>query len=116
MQSHMTNTLNTPIEVLEKNFPLRLRRYQLRAGSEGLGKHCGGQGVIREYEFLQDAQVSLISERRVHSPWGAMGGNAAEPGTNYLNGKVLGAKEQLSLVAGDRLRIETPGGGGWGDK
>lgn len=116
VQSHMTNTLNTPIEVLETNFPLRLRCYQLRAGSKGLGQYSGGHGVIREYEFLQDTQVSLISERRAHSPWGAMGGNAAEPGANYLNNKVLGAKEQLSLVAGDRLRIETPGGGGWGDK
>lgn len=116
VQSHMTNTLNTPIEVLEKNFPVRLQRYQLRAESEGLGQYSGGQGVIREYEFLQDTQVSLISERRLYAPWGAMGGKAAKSGANFLNNKTLGSKEQLSLSAGDRLRIETPGGGGWGDE
>ena len=114
IQSHMTNTLNTPIEVLETNFPLRLQRYQLRTGSGGEGFYKGGEGVIREYEFLQDTQVSLISERRTNSPWGSSSGQSGAKGANYLNGQPIKAKQQLSLKPGDRLSIETPGGGGWG--
>ena len=114
VQSHMTNTLNTPIEVLEKDFPLRLRRYQLRPSSGGEGVTKGGLGVIREYEFLDNTQVSLITERRLQAPWGAQGGGSGLSGANYLNGKEMRGKCQLELEAGDRLRIESPGGGGFG--
>ncbi len=114
MQSHMTNTLNTPIEVLEQNFPLRLRRYQLRKDSGGKGLNSGGVGVVREYEFLEDAQVSLISERRRYSPWGLQAGGSGMPGANFLNEQPIGGKQQIEIRKGDRLRIETPGGGGWG--
>ena len=112
--SHMTNTLNTPIEVLESNFPLRLRAYRLRTGSGGEGQNEGGEGVIREYEFLEKTEVSLISERREHQPWGLDGGSAGMAGANYLNDENIGGKKQLSMKPSDRLRIETPGGGGWG--
>lgn len=116
LQSHMTNTLNTPIEVLETEFPLRLRTYRLREGSGGEGVFPGGEGVIREYEFLHPTRLSLISERRRHAPWGLCGGSSGAMGANFLNGEPIAGKKQLQLVAGDRLRIETPGGGGWGDK
>lgn len=116
VQSHMTNTLNTPIEVLEHNFPLRLRKYKLRSDSGGKGKNTGGEGVIREYEFLENTQVSLISERRRYRPWGLAGGKPGKPGANFLNGSPIGGKQQIKLHNGDRLRIETPGGGGWGYK
>jgi N-methylhydantoinase B len=114
IQSHMTNTLNTPIEVLESNFPLRLQAYRLRKESGGEGRHSGGEGVVREYEFLDTTQVSLISERREHRPWGLQGGGSGNSGANYLNGKAIAGKQQIQMKAGDRLRIETPGGGGWG--
>ena len=116
VQSHMTNTLNTPIEVLEKDFPLRLRRYQLRTGSGGYGVNEGGLGVIREYEFLANTQVSLITERRSHRPWGAKGGSPGRSGANYLNDRQIPGKCQLELEAGDRLRVESPGGGGFGKR
>lgn len=114
VQSHMTNTLNTPIEVLEQNFPLRLRKYKLRCDSGGIGKNAGGEGVVREYEFLENTQVSLISERRRHSPWGLAGGGSGKRGANFINDRPIGGKQQIELHKGDRLRIETPGGGGWG--
>lgn len=114
IQSHMTNTLNTPTEVLESNFPLRLISYRLRNNSGGDGRFVGGQGVIREYEFLEKTAVSLISERREHAPWGLNGGAAGLAGANYLNGLSVAGKQQLQMEIGDRLRIETPGGGGWG--
>lgn len=114
IQSHMTNTLNTPIEVLESNFPLRLRSYRLRKNSGGEGQYHGGEGVIREYEFLESTQVSLISERREHQPWGLQGGSSGKAGANYLNGQAIAGKQQIEMKPGDRLRIETPGGGGWG--
>ena len=113
--SHMTNTLNTPIESLEMHFPLRVRRYARRRDSGGAGQHRGGDGVIREYEFLDRAQVTLLTERRVLAPWGLAGGGAGAPGRNSLNGRALPAKTTFAVEAGDRLRIETPGGGGWGE-
>jgi N-methylhydantoinase B len=113
VQTHMTNTLNTPIEVLEARYPLRVRRYALRHGSGGAGQRPGGDGLIREYEFLEPAQVSLLTERRRHAPWGIAGGRPGAPGRNLLNGYELPAKCQMSVKPGDRLRIETPGGGGW---
>ena len=114
LQTHMTNTLNTPLEVLETHYPLRLRRYAIRRGSGGSGLHRGGDGIVREFEFLEPAEVSLLTERRRLAPWGLRGGGPARPGRNLLNGIELPAKHQFRVVAGDRLRIETPGGGGWG--
>jgi N-methylhydantoinase B len=111
----MTNTLNTPIEVLESRFPLRVRRYALREGSGGSGQHRGGDGLVREYEYLAPARVTLLTERRTHAPWGISGGGDGEPGKNLLNGEILLSKQELAVSAGDRLCIETPGGGGWGE-
>lgn len=115
VQTHMTNTLNTPLEVLEGRYPVRVRRYGLRRGSGGDGRRRGGDGLVREYEFLQPAHVSLLTERRRHSPWGIAGGQAGARGRNLLNDTELPPKCQIEVAAGDRLRIETPGGGGWGE-
>ena len=114
VQTHMTNTLNTPIEALEMHYPLRLRRYQLRRGSGGPGKHRGGDGLIREFEFLEAARVTLITERRRHAPWGLNGGQPGQRGINRLNGEELPAKVAIDVQAGDHLTIESAGGGGWG--
>lgn len=116
VHTHMTNTLNTPVESLEMHYPLRVRKYAVRKGSGGDGEHAGGDGVIREYEFLQPAQISLLSERRSYAPWGLQGGFDGARGENSLNGKLLPAKCTVSVEAGDRLLIKTPGGGGWGSK
>ncbi len=113
-QAHMTNTRNTPVEVLEQAYPLRVHRYALRRGSGGAGTYSGGDGLIREFEFLQPAQFSVLSERRRHAPNGADGGQAGSVGRNTLNGETLPGKCQRTVNAGDRLCIETPGGGGWG--
>lgn len=112
VQTHMTNTLNTPIEVLESHYPLRVNRYQVRHGSGGKGEHSGGDGIIREYQFLAAATVTLLTERRSTSPWPIGGAEAGQPGKNLLNSEALPAKCSRSLKAGDTLRIETPGGGG----
>jgi N-methylhydantoinase B len=114
LQTHMTNTLNTPVEVLEMTYPLRVRRYQIRRRSGGLGRHSGGDGLIREYEFLADCQVTLLSERRRNSPWGLRGGTPGQPGRNLLNQQVMPGKFNTQVRCGDVLRIETAGGGGWG--
>jgi len=114
VQSHMTNTLNTPIEVLEMNFPLRLRRYRLRDGSGGTGRHRGGDGLVREYEFLESTTVTLLTERRRHRPWGLEGGGAGAAGENRRSGVTVPAKTSFGIEAGERLVICTPGGGGWG--
>jgi len=114
VQTHMTNTLNTPIEVLEMNYPLRLRRYALRSGSGGGGWRHGGEGLVREFEFLAAAEVTLLTERRRHAPWGLAGGADGAPGENRLNGQLLPGKTTLAVKAGDRLSVATPGGGGWG--
>ncbi|CAA0080964.1 Acetophenone carboxylase delta subunit [Zhongshania aliphaticivorans] len=115
VQSHMTNTLNTPVESLEMHYPLRLRRYALREGSGGRGKYQGGLGVVREFEFLAPAQFTLLTERRSLAPWGLAGGGDGQPGMNYLNGRSLPAKVSQHAAMGDILTIETPGGGGWGE-
>jgi N-methylhydantoinase B len=110
----MSNTLNTPVEALELEFPLLVRRYALRRGSGGKGRHRGGDGVVRELEALQEMEFSLLTERRRHAPPGAAGGAAGAPGRNLLDGKELPPKASGSLRPGQRLRIETPGGGGFG--
>jgi N-methylhydantoinase B len=110
----MSNTLNTPIEALELEFPLRAVRYAVRRGSGGAGRHRGGDGVVRELEALAEMRYSLITERRRHAPPGADGGEPGAPGRNLLNGEELPAKASGGLKPGDRLRIETPGGGGHG--
>jgi N-methylhydantoinase B len=110
----MSNTLNTPIEALEREFPLRAVEYSVRRGSGGDGAHRGGDGVVRELEALAEMSFSLITERRRHAPRGAHGGGAGQPGRNSLNGEELPPKATGSLRPGDRLRIETPGGGGHG--
>ena len=114
LQTHMTNTRNTPVEVLELGFPLRVRRYARRRGSGGVGQHRGGDGIVRELEFLAPATVTMLSERRVRGPWGLAGGGPAAPGVNRLNGDVQPGKFTWKVDAGDILSIETPGGGGWG--
>src|SRR4051812_49214729 len=110
----MSNTLNTPVEALELEFPLRAVEYALRRDSGGDGEHRGGDGVVREVEALDGMSYSLLTERRRHPPRGADGGGDGSRGRNLLNGDELPPKAAGTLRAGDRLRIETPGGGGHG--
>lgn len=114
VQTHMTNTLNTPIEVLEAHYPIRIRRYAMRRGSGGAGLHPGGDGLIREFELLAPTQLTLLTERRNHAPWGLQGGATGLPGENRHNGRPLPPKVSLQAQAGDVISIHTPGGGGWG--
>ena len=110
----MSNTLNTPIEAVELEFPLRVREYSVRRGSGGAGAHRGGDGVVREYEALADMELSLLTERRRHAPPGADGGEPGARGRNLLDGEELPSKAKATLRAGSVLRLETPGGGGHG--
>lgn len=110
----MSNTLNTPIEVLEMELPVRIERYALRRQSGGEGRGTGGEGVIREMRVLEACELSLITERRRIAPLGLAGGGDGAVGVNRVNGKVVGAKVAIDLVAGDVVTIETPGGGGFG--
>ncbi|HEY4809668.1 MAG TPA: hydantoinase B/oxoprolinase family protein [Solirubrobacteraceae bacterium] len=110
----MSNTLNTPIEALEREFPLRVVEYALRHGSGGEGQHRGGDGVVRELEALTEMTFSLIAERRRHAPHGVDGGESGMPGVDLLDGRPLRSKITGILHAGQRLRVETPGGGGFG--
>jgi N-methylhydantoinase B len=114
VQTHMTNTRNTPIEVLELRFPVRIVRYSVRKASGGRGRHRGGDGIVREYEFTKPAVCTLITERRDTAPWGLAGGQDGERGVNTINNRILPGKCELTVEAGDRIKIETPGGGGWG--
>jgi N-methylhydantoinase B len=118
VHTHMTNTMNTPVEALEAYYPLIVRRYAVRRGSGGRGRHPGGDGVIREIEFLTEAEVTLLGERRRVPPWGLAGGGPGSPGRESLtrDGRRmrLPAKTTLRVRAGDRLCVETPGGGGFG--
>ncbi|HEX8075181.1 MAG TPA: hydantoinase B/oxoprolinase family protein [Thermoleophilaceae bacterium] len=110
----MSNTLNTPVEALELEFPLRAVEYSVRRGSGGEGRYAGGDGAVRELEALEDMQFSLLTERRRHAPPGADGGEPGEPGRNLVDGDELPPKAAGTLRAGQRLRVETPGGGGHG--
>ncbi|HET7208759.1 MAG TPA: hydantoinase B/oxoprolinase family protein [Terriglobales bacterium] len=119
VHTHMTNSLNTPAEALEYAYPMRVRRYSLRQGSGGSGKFRGGDGIVREIEVLCDAEVTLLAERRSRGPYGLAGGNDGAPGKAAiirLDGSVekLGGKFNTRLRKGERVRIESPGGGGWG--
>ena len=110
----MSNTRNTPVEVLEMEYPLRLTTYAVRRGSGGAGRWPGGDGVIREFEVLAPMDASVLAERRRHAPCGVGGGGAGAPGRTLVNGAPLPPKMSMALAAGDVVRIETPGGGGWG--
>lgn len=114
VQTHMTNTLNTPIESLERHYPLRVWRYALRHGSGGNGQFKGGDGLERELEFLAPAQVTLLTERRRHAPWGLAGGSNGTPGENRLNGVLVPGKTTFQARPGDRLTVASAGGGGYG--
>jgi N-methylhydantoinase B len=115
VHTNMTNTLNTPLEALEHSYPLRAVAYELREGSGGRGTHPGGDGVVRELEVLApEAWVTYFCDRRTHSPWGAAGGDEASPGRNLIDGEIVPGKVTKSVSKGTTLRIETPGGGGWG--
>jgi len=114
VHTHMTNTLNTPVEALEHAYPVRVREYRLRRGSGGRGRRRGGDGLVRDVEFLAPAEVSVVSDRRLTRPYGAAGGGPGRPGRTLLNGRVLPGKVHLRVRPGDRIRLETPGGGGYG--
>ncbi len=117
IHTHMTNSWNTPAEAFEHEYPMRVRRYEMRRGSGGAGYFRGGEGVLREIEFLAPAEVTILSDRRTRGPWGLDGGGAGSPGRNTLirGGVELPVKSKVHFdaAAGDILRIETPGGGGW---
>jgi N-methylhydantoinase B len=110
----MSNTLNTPVEALELEFPLRVVEHAIRRDSGGAGRHRGGDGLVREVEALEEMTYSLITERRRHAPPGAEGGEPGARGRNLLDGEELEPKATGTLGRGQRLRIETPGGGGHG--
>lgn len=119
VHTHMTNSLNTPIEALESALPVRVRRYSLRSGSGGHGKHKGGDGIVREIEFLTETRGSILSDRRRFAPYGLSGGEPGKPGRNEMilpsgKKKKLPSKAFFTAPKGSVLRIETPGGGGWG--
>ena len=118
VHTHMTNSLNTPAEALEYAYPLRVREYRLRKGSGGEGKQRGGDGVVREIETLVPARMSLLADRRKRRPYGLSGGEDGAAGVNVIirdkRSLKIAAKGSHELKAGDRIRIETPGGGGWG--
>ena len=119
VHTHMTNSLNTPAEALEYAYPLRVRRYSLRAGSGGQGKFRGGDGIIREIEVLTDCEVTLLADRRSRGPWGLSGGADGAPGRTFITRhdssvESMPAKFSTRLLRGERITIETPGGGGWG--
>jgi N-methylhydantoinase B len=119
VHTHMTNSLNTPAEALEYAYPLRVRKYSLRPGSGGRGKFPGGDGIIREIEVLTDCEVTLLADRRSRGPWGLSGGADGAPGKTFItrhDGSVepMPAKFSTRLRKGERIAIETPGGGGWG--
>ena len=120
IHSHMTNTRITDPEVLERRYPVLLRQFILREGSGGNGRWNGGDGIVREFEFLKPLQVSILSERRVFAPFGMFGGEPGKRGVNLLIKKgserviSLGGKSEFSVQPGDRVIIMSPGGGGFG--
>jgi N-methylhydantoinase B len=121
VHTHMTNSLNTPVEALEYAYPFRVTRYSLRPESGGAGKYRGGDGIVREIEMLCDADVTLLADRRLRGPYGLRGGNDGSPGRNMIvrhdgTEALIPAKGSARLKKGERIRIESPGGGGWGSR
>ncbi len=121
IHTHMTNSWNTPIEAFEHEYPVHIRAYRIRGGSGGEGIHAGGDGIVRELQFLEDVDLTVLSDRRSRGPYGLAGGNDGAPGRNEVvsaSGVKSGipAKARVSLRKNDTLRIESPGGGGWGAK
>jgi N-methylhydantoinase B len=120
VHTNMTNTMNTPVEALEYAYPFRVLRYEYRRGSGGAGKFHGGDGLVRQIELLGPAQVTLLTDRRKFGPYGLHGGNPGAKGRNALvqqnSGTELPGKCNIQTEAGAVLWIETPGGGGWGEK
>jgi 5-oxoprolinase (ATP-hydrolysing) len=114
VHTHMTNTRITDAEVLETRFPVRVLEFSLRPGSGGAGRFAGGDGLVRELEFLAPLSVSLLSDRRRSVPFGLEGGAPGAPGLNRLNGELLPGRVERRVQPHDRLRVETPGGGGYG--
>jgi N-methylhydantoinase B len=119
VHTHMTNSLNTPAEALEYAYPVRLWRYSFRTGSGGRGLHTGGDGIVREIELLTDAQISLLADRRSRGPYGLSGGADGAPGRTTIvrqggSEEELLGKTSVRLRSGERVRVESPGGGGWG--
>jgi N-methylhydantoinase B/oxoprolinase/acetone carboxylase alpha subunit len=118
VHTHMTNSWNTPVEAFEHQFPARIRRYKVRAGSGGAGRHRGGDGVIKEFEFLTPVEITLLSDRRERGPYGLGGGGAGKAGRNSIQEggrrRSVPGKVKLEADSGAVLRVETPGGGGWG--
>jgi len=119
VHTHMTNSLNTPAEALEYAYPIRLRQYSLRSKSGGAGLHTGGEGIVREIEVLTDAQVTLLADRRSRGPYGLAGGADGAPGRTLIirndgSAEEIPGKTSVRLRSGERVRIESPGGGGWG--
>ena len=119
VHTHMTNSLNTPAEALEYAYPVRLRQYSFRSQSGGAGLHTGGDGIVREIEVLTDAQVTLLADRRSRGPYGLAGGADGAPGRTLIirrdgSAEEIPGKTSVRLRSGERVRIESPGGGGWG--
>jgi N-methylhydantoinase B len=119
VHTHMTNSLNTPAEALEYAYPIRLRQYSLRPGSGGAGLHTGGDGIVREIEVLTDAQVTLLADRRSRGSYGLAGGADGSPGRTVIvrrdgSAETIPGKTSIRLRSGERVRIQSPGGGGWG--
>ncbi len=112
--THMTNSWNTPVEAFEHLYPVRIRRYGLRRASGGAGRFRGGDGIVREFEFQAPAEFTLLSDRRDSAPYGLAGGSPGFSGAAFHNGRPVDGRSRFSVVPGDRVRIETPGGGGWG--
>jgi N-methylhydantoinase B/oxoprolinase/acetone carboxylase alpha subunit len=119
VHTHMTNSWNTPVEAFEHEYPVQVRSYSIRAGSGGAGKHAGGDGIVRELQFLEETDVTILSDRRARGPYGLAGGKSGQPGSNALiaNGKTskLAAKTRVTAPAGSVLQISSPGGGGFGE-
>jgi N-methylhydantoinase B len=118
IHTHMTNSLNTPIEALERYYPIRVREYRFRKGSGGRGASRGGEGIVRSLEMLTDCHFTILSERRKHAPYGLQGGTSGKKGMNFLHPKDgrsrrLRGKISTPLNQGDIITVETPGGGGW---
>jgi N-methylhydantoinase B len=120
VHTHMTNSWNTPVEAFEHEYPVQVRSYGIRSGSGGAGKYRGGDGIVRELRFLEETDVTILSDRRERAPYGLAGGESGKPGSNTLTvkGKTskLPGKTRITVPRDSVLRISTPGGGGFGQQ